>query len=186
MSHIRTTLSILALTLSATTTQAEDLDVYARDMSFEETSKWSNINWVGHLGIEKDSKIFNMLPSISPIKTSLGQDNYMHRTEIQDFKNEGDNFWGVKYEDSTANDWKIHDYLNIIRHVGAVYSIRSNDNYNPYMIYNKRTKTYVYVRGKLRCDVLVRRALMQAGHKKSSLVTPGYVYDNIKNNRWQH
>lgn len=173
----------LILTLISSPLIAQDYDVIGRDMSYSETSTWSNINWVGHLGIEKNAKVYNMLPSISSKKTITGLDNYLHLTDRNTFKNEGNNYWGTKYEDSTPNDSKIGTFLSLVELAGASYTFYAYNNKNPEVTYNERTKSYSFKRGVLRCDGLVRNALIYGGHEKSSILYPSYVYNNVKNER---
>lgn len=173
----------LLIALNSTSSLAENYDVLGRDMSYSETSRWSLINWIGHLGIEKDNKVYNMLPSPSGNAEITGFETYLHLTDIETFKNAGDNYWGTKYEDPTGDAHKIGDYLYIAKTVGVDYTFYAYNTSNPRVTYNSRTGTYNFYKGRLRCDSLVRNALVAGGHYKSSIITPAYVFNNVKNFR---
>ena len=176
------TLSIILVSLSISVT-AKDYDVHGRDMSQAERSILSSVNWLGHLGMEKNKKIYNMLSTKSPNKTVTGLDNFLHVTDIKKFKNEGDNYWGTKYEDPLPTDSNIGYFLSIVRLAGAVYTSTAIFNKNPQKLYDERTNDFTYIRGVLRCDGLVRNALVYGRHKKSPILYPKYVFNKIKNTR---
>ncbi len=182
--------SLLCSSLISSVAYSQNYDVYGREMTYTGIKSLANI--LGHVGIEKNSKIYNMLPNARQ-KTLLGQYTDMKKSTISNFvygKNangditiDEDEFWGIKYQDSTRDDWKMFRYLARIDYYGANYSFYADDNVDPKVYWNRRTQSFQYRKAKLRCDGLVKRTLEQAGHNFGSLQTPWYIFSSMENDR---
>jgi hypothetical protein len=165
---------LLVLTVSQTTL-AYDGDVHGRDMTYTNLP-FSLINFSGHMGLEKDGKIYNMLPSPSNVKTKYGQVNYLVASEKNFFNDQPKNkYWGAKYDYVVLPVMK--DRIQKVMDIGADYSFYASNTKDPKLSLSFRTGKYTPTKGVYRCDTFVANTLKASGASvypayPSSLITP--------------
>lgn len=177
------TLFVFSLFLVINPVFSNDFDIHGRDMTFPSSPR-NIINPVGHVGIEYNSKVYNMLPSVSSIKTMYGQYNYLHLRDVSKYTTDSKNYWGAKYENLTDTSSLI-DYLNSSKNIGVDYTYFSILSSDPSIYYDKKTKKYLPKRGVHRCDTFVISGLSEGGvdYGVFAFAQPWYVFNSLSNTR---
>ncbi len=159
---------------------SKEYEVYGRDMSFPTTDNRSFFNKFGHLGIEYKGKIYNMISGYSRnLRTKDGSKTSLRITKINNFKNAGNNFWGIRHESYRYNRYKVGQYLERVKTIGSDYTYRAA-SISPHVSKNRKGE-WVPKRGLLRCDTLVGNALRTAyRHHNKRTSTPTLVFNRVK------
>ena len=111
---------ILLLFFTVNSVYADNLDIHGRDMLY--SGFWKILNPLGHVGVEYQSTVYNMLPTVSPTKTLFGQDNYLNIISVSNFKKDLKKYWGARYEKLSTPSSAI-DFLASSKSIGIDYSM---------------------------------------------------------------